>query len=506
MYIRIGLFIAFLIVGSTIKSQEFTPSYGCVFDVKKKTKKWDFFTSRGESFPLTFSERGKFSNIGNQGEYGTCVGWSSTYSGTSLLFADTLNFIEDHFSPLFVYNSIKLPSDKGCQFGAMIRSALEFSKNIGNIKESSWIEGCIDANQSFYPGVQNLKETHPMRYLKYRKEASQFRIDDYSEMGLNNFSEKVKKALNEKKVVLVALNFYDSMLESAFPWNGDLDANPSGHAMHIIGYNDTLFGGCYQILNSWGPYYGKNGCLYVKYKDMPKILEDSYIVSKSDAEPFDSNTLLNDMAFNLKVKINGKPTEIKSKRNKAVSYDWDQFYVPVLHNNLEFLCNYKTRKRNQESNISLSLDYSSNRASNVYVFKETVNDYIEKVFPYGEKADNEYSKELSKRRKSMVFPKNDHMYIRVNEPEPGYPEYNYSKLLVIVSAEPLDENKLNEQLQKRHNDLRSFAYEAFGRKINYTDGEWYFLSDTEARFEINELSNVILPMIIDFKAKGKIKE
>ena len=70
----------------------------------------------------------------------------------------------------------------------------------------------------------------------------------------------------------------------------------------------------------------------------------------------------------------------------------------------------------------------------------------------------------------------------------------------------MDENKLNEQLQKRHSDLRGFAYEAFGRKINYTDGEWGLTSDTEARFEINELSNVILPMIIDFKAKGKIKD
>ena len=127
----------------------------------------------------------------------------------------------------------------------------------------------------------------------------------------------------------------------------------------------------------------------------------------------------------------------------------------------------------------------------MYVFRETVNDGIQKIFP---------SKNLSEGRKDKK-----QIYLNISEPEPGYPEYNYSKLLVIVSAEPLDENKLNEQLQKRHNDLRSFAYEAFGRKINYTDGQWFLPSDTEARFEINELSNVILPMIIDFKAKGKIK-
>ena len=496
----------FLLIATGLAAQSFTPSFGCVFDAKKKTKKWDFFITRGESFPLALSDRPKFSNVGDQGDYATCVGWSSTYYATSLLFADTLSYIEDHFSPLFVYNSIKLPTDNGCQNGAMIRSALEFSKNIGNIKESSFQEGCISDNRSYFPGVQHLKETNPKAYLRYRKEASHYRISNYAEMGPNNFSEKVKKAMNEKKVVLVALNFYESMFYSTYPWNGKLEGTPGGHAMHIVGYNDTLFGGSYQILNSWGLRYGKDGCIYVRYSDMPKILEDSYVVSKGEPEAFDEQVFLRDMTFDLTVKINGKTVEINSKKNKAVSYDWDQFYVPVLHNNLEFLCNYKTRKRYQESNISLSLDYSSNRASYVYVFKETVNDYIEKVFPYGDKADNDYSKELSKRGKSMVFPKKDPMYIRVNAPEPGYPEYNYSKLLVIVSAEPLDENKLNEQLKKRHNDLRSFAYEAFGRKINYTDGVWGLTSDTEARFEINELSNVILPMIIDFKAKGKIKE
>ena len=195
-------------------AQDYTPSFGCVFDGKKKTKKWDFFISRGESFPIQLSERSKFKTVGNQGVYGTCVGWSSSYYAASLLFADSSNSIQNHFSPLFVYNSIKYPSDINCDRGIMIRSALEFSKNIGNVQESSWTDACVESTEFKIPGIHNLMNSNPRAYLRYRKEASDYRISDYAEMGPNNFSEKVKKAMNEKKAVLVSLNFYDSMLES----------------------------------------------------------------------------------------------------------------------------------------------------------------------------------------------------------------------------------------------------------------------------------------------------
>ena len=40
-----------------------------------------------------------------------------------------------------------------------------------------------------------------------------------------------------------------------------------GHAMCVIGYDDRKFGGAFQIMNSWGPEWGKNGVAWVKYGD-----------------------------------------------------------------------------------------------------------------------------------------------------------------------------------------------------------------------------------------------
>ncbi|MDA9161890.1 C1 family peptidase [Crocinitomicaceae bacterium] len=492
MNLKLSIVVVLILLNYDLRSQEYTPAFGCVFDTQKKTKKWKFRKGRNESFPLSFSQRGRFTRIANQETYPNCVGWSSSFYAASYLFSDDSPFIQEYFSPFFVYNAIKPPSDQGCKQGTMIRSALELGKNIGFLPEQKFKEVCVSSEDSYLKGMAKIKNSSSSQsYVKRRIEASKYRISEYYDMGINDFTYKVKRALNQGKSILIAVDLYPSM-DDAYPWNGKTDEYWGSHAMNLIGYNDTLFGGCYEILNSWGSGFGMNGCLFVKYDDMPKILSNSYVLDHADQEPFKSDVRLKDYALNIDVSVQGQKGKLKTYTNYKVPYGQDEFYVPILHNGDELRCFYKTKKRNQKPNVKVVFDVSGSISKNMYVFRETVNDGIQKIFP---------SQSPSEGRKGKK-----QVYLNISEPEPGYPEYNYSKLLVIVSAEPLDENKLNEQLQKRHSDLRSFAYEAFGRKINYTDGQWVLPSETEARFEINELSNVILPMIIDFKAKGKIKD
>ena len=373
----------------------------------------------------------------------------------------------------------------------MIRSALELGKNIGFLPENKFSQVCVSGGNDYLKGMAKIKNNAPRKYVQRRIEASKYRISEYYDMGINDFTYKVKRALNQGKSILIAVDLYISM-DDAYPWNGKTDEYWGSHAMNLIGYNDTLFGGCYEIINSWGSGFGMNGCLFVKYEDMPKILSNSYVLDHAEQEPFKSDVRLKDYALKLGVNVQGQKGKLKSYTNYKIPKGDDEFYVPILHNGAEIRCFYKNKKRNQNPNVKVGFNLIGKITNHTYIFRETVNDGIQKIYPSRSGSE-------SKKRKTQVF-------LNISEPEPGYPEYNYSKLLVIVSEEPLDEEKLNEQLQKRHNDLRSFAYEAFGRKINYTDGQWYLPSDTEARFEINELSNVILPMIIDFKAKGKIKD
>ena len=49
-----------------------------------------------------------------------------------------------------------------------------------------------------------------------------------------------------------------------------------GHAMCVIGYDDRKFGGSFQILNSWGPKWGKDGVGWVRYRDFKNFVKEAY--------------------------------------------------------------------------------------------------------------------------------------------------------------------------------------------------------------------------------------
>jgi hypothetical protein len=49
-----------------------------------------------------------------------------------------------------------------------------------------------------------------------------------------------------------------------------------GHAMCVIGYDDRLEGGAFQIMNSWGPEWGQNGIGYVRYGDFKEFVREAY--------------------------------------------------------------------------------------------------------------------------------------------------------------------------------------------------------------------------------------
>jgi hypothetical protein len=49
-----------------------------------------------------------------------------------------------------------------------------------------------------------------------------------------------------------------------------------GHAMCVIGYDDKLAGGSFQIMNSWGPEWGENGIGWVRYADFKEFVREAY--------------------------------------------------------------------------------------------------------------------------------------------------------------------------------------------------------------------------------------
>lgn len=234
-----------------------------------------------DTLPESVDLSGYVPTVINQGKLGTCVAVSSAYYARTILEAIRLGVtdkatIDDlRFSPSFLYNAIKDSTDQNCLIGTEISAALEFMKNTGVLKYS----------QLNYPSCgENPKIAVPQdsRILDYIK------LFGLTERG--DVIAPVKKALSEKTPVIVGIQVTPSF-EELGGWqrfwrkillflgirtNEDYALwDPSktnkdtkgGHAVCIVGYDDTKFGGAFKAVNSYGEKWGDNGFFWISYTD-----------------------------------------------------------------------------------------------------------------------------------------------------------------------------------------------------------------------------------------------
>ena len=43
------------------------------------------------------------------------------------------------------------------------------------------------------------------------------------------------------------------------------------HAACIVGYDDTLYGGAFELMNSWGTHWGRDGFIFIPYDDLARL-------------------------------------------------------------------------------------------------------------------------------------------------------------------------------------------------------------------------------------------
>lgn len=85
-----------------------------------------------------------------------------------------------------------------------------------------------------------------------------------------------------------------------------------GHAMCVIGYDDNLEGGAFQIMNSWGPEWGENGLGYVRYNDFMKFAKEAHGLYPMGSSEKPSSNKLN-LKFGLINNSDGSNIQLKTK-------------------------------------------------------------------------------------------------------------------------------------------------------------------------------------------------
>jgi len=210
----------------------------------------------------------------HQGTIFSCVGWSVGYGALTIERAiqngwtDRIKITNESSSALFLYNQIKIGN---CNRGARISDALSFLQDKGDCLAKYYDKNLDDCEQPTTPELL--------------KNAENFKITDYAALFDTDIDPKDKiditrKALAQNKPVIVGLriknNFYK--LEDATFWHPDLGDTTyaGGHAMVIVGYDDNL--SAFKIFNSWGPKWGKNGMIWIKYDEFAKYCKYAYII------------------------------------------------------------------------------------------------------------------------------------------------------------------------------------------------------------------------------------
>ena len=208
----------------------------------------------------------------NQGKQGSCVAWSGGYAARSIIESESTaqdpNTVA--FSPAFLYSQIGLD---GCQ-GSYILKAMQFMTN----------KGALPFNE--FPYDENNCSRQPTNELLNK--AQQYRMHGFNRLtdgdAVTNLSLRaIKEHLAKDAPVVIGMmaggSFMEPMLGQKVWHPTQSDYNQTGfggHAVCVIGYDDRLEGGAFQIMNSWGTQWGENGVGWIRYRDFPSFVREAY--------------------------------------------------------------------------------------------------------------------------------------------------------------------------------------------------------------------------------------
>ena len=228
-----------------------------VFDSNKIAYK-SFPKTRGET-PSSFSLQSYSPSPKSQEQLGSCTSWASAYCALTIVKGIESGFSVGAYDALNLHNRLKaLTNQSPCSYGNSISQAALMLKNYGCPKFNN--TNCA---------LESSSKNYSDKLYNY----------EYISINTNNFKYAISQ---EKSPLVIACTYYtdgwgqiNNLTNGT--WNGLCNGTENGsHAMVIIGYDDYKDGGAFLIQNSWGSDWGKNGCFWMRYSDVNKVIYEAY--------------------------------------------------------------------------------------------------------------------------------------------------------------------------------------------------------------------------------------
>lgn len=370
----------------------------------------------------------------NQGQQGSCVGWASGYAARTILFSKQTgkNPNKVRFSPSYVYNQIAL---EDCQ-GAYMNNAMNLMLKKGALPYSKFAYTEHSCSEKPTSAQQNLAKQYVTKgFNRLSKGASNYKTDLLA----------IKQNLSQGAPVVIGMMVGGTFMSKM---NGRKIWKPSksdyaqrgfgGHAMCVIGYDDYLEGGAFQIMNSWGEEWGDDGIAWVRYNDFDHFTKEAYgLYPMGDYHAVESDQLQGELGIVLNA--NGKNMPLKQSSEMVFT---------------------TTQKLNKNSDFKIEMTNSMECYS--YIFGEETDQSSYVLFPYTKK-HSPYCGITGTR----LFPKDHSLY----PDDIG----SKDKFALVISKQKLDYNKLNRAINKaKGNTYQEKLKQALGDELisnpNFKDG------------------------------------
>ena len=216
----------------------------------------------------------------NQGQQGSCVAWASAYAARSIIQNHATGAqpsAQSAFSPSFLYNRIKI-ENSGCQ-GSYILRAMDDMLQRGAVPFSRFAYTDEDCERTPGPEEQQIAQRYKIKGYQRLSKSD----DPRSPVDMVAMKQYLAQGSPVVIGMMVGGTFMQGMegQDAWVPTESDMQMPGfGGHAMCVIGYDDYKFGdsGGFQIMNSWGPEWGRNGIAWVPYAVFDYFCKEAYAV------------------------------------------------------------------------------------------------------------------------------------------------------------------------------------------------------------------------------------
>lgn len=240
---------------------------------------------------------------GNQGAQGSCVSWAVAYA-TQSYYMNKLNGtnysgLENLCSPKYVYNQSKYYPNN-CNGGSTYPAAFEILKTKGvcTLKDMPY----NDTECNLQPNNNQNISAANNKILKWER---------VNKNDINN----IKSILYSGSPIMIAVMVDESLdnLQTPYIWNAKYGNTRGGHALTVVGYDDSK--SAFKVQNSWGTSWKDGGFFWISYGFFSQAVrnDECYVIYPVINNPSDNLT----QGLVLNLPFNGNANDISGNNNNG---------------------------------------------------------------------------------------------------------------------------------------------------------------------------------------------